>query len=378
MTKSRLSFIDLTRGMAMLVMIEVHVVNSMMDTALRSHGWFHFVNFINGMVAPSFIFISGFSFMLACQVKLESFRRFKYDFWKQAGRILLIWFTGYMLHIPFFSLYKCQNSTNWVHWIRFFSVDVLQCIATGLLVIFILRLVIKSDRIFIAAVTLLGLAAVLPAPYIYTIEFERFMPFFLAAYLSPVYFTLFPVFPWFGFMAFGALSAWVFMKFREQGREAVYMKRALIAGALLTLVCLPLMFYLKDYVKLFTDIRPSILFFAGRLGFLYVILAASYYYCALRGEPSGIILYPSRESLAVYFMHLQVLYREVLPGGRSLVTMFPNTLGFGTCLLISLAIILAMLPMARAWNHWKNAYRYFGRIAVFTMITGGAVIFLLR
>ena len=378
MTKTRLSFIDLMRGMAMLVMIEVHVVNSMMDTALRSTGWFQAVNFVNGMVAPSFIFISGFAFMLAAQVKLESFRQFKYDFWKQLGRIMLIWFAGYLLHIPFFSLYKCQNKATWVHWIKFFSVDVLQCIALGIVVIFILRLVIKSDRVFLVIVALLGLAAVLPAPYIYTIEFERFLPFYLAAYLTPVYFTLFPVFPWFGFMACGVLSAWIFMKFRENGTESIYMKRVLIAGALLSLACLPLMFYLKDYVKLFTDVRPNILFFMGRLGVLYLILAACYYYCRLRGEPSGVILYPSRESLAVYFMHLQVLHREVLPGGKSLITMYPNTLGFATCLMISAAVILVMLPMARVWNQWKTTYEYFGRIAVWTMITIGAVVFMLR
>lgn len=378
MAKARLSFVDLMRGMAMLVMIEVHVVNSMMDTALRSTGWFQVVNFVNGMVAPSFIFISGFAFMLAAQVKLESFRQFKYDFWKQLGRIMLIWFTGYMLHIPFFSLYKCQNNTTWVHWIKFFSVDVLQCIALGLLVIFILRLVIKNDRVFIIMVTILGFGAVLPAPWIYGIEFERFMPFYLAAYIRPAFFTLFPVFPWFGFMAAGILSAWVFMKFRNKGTEAVYMKRALIAGVLLTVICIPLMFYLKDYMKLFTDVKPNILFFLGRLGVLYLILSACYYYCILRGEPSGVILYPSRESLAVYFMHLQVLHREVLAGGKSLVTMYPNVLGFGTCLLVTLGIIALMLPMARVWNYWKTGYEYFGRIAVWTMITAGAVIFLLR
>src|SRR5208337_2479961 len=105
MAKSRLSFVDLMRGLAMLVMIEVHIVNSIMNNALRSSGWFQYVNFINGLVAPVFIFISGFAFMLASQVKLEAFRQFKYDFWKQLGRIILIWFTGYMLHIPYLSRY---------------------------------------------------------------------------------------------------------------------------------------------------------------------------------------------------------------------------------------------------------------------------------
>ncbi len=377
MTKKRLSFIDLMRGMAMLVMIEVHVVNSMMDTSLRSTGWFQAVNFINGMVAPSFIFISGFSFMLAAQVKLELFRQYKYDFWKQPGRILLIWSSGYLLHIPFFSLNKCMNNTTQELLLKFISVDVLQCIAFGLTVIFILRLAVKNNRVFIVIVTILGLAAVIPAPYIYSVDFGQYLPPFLAAYITPAYFTVFPVFPWFGFMAFGVLSAWIFMGCGDDGAEQNCMKHALIAGALLSLVCLPLMFYLKDYAGLFTDVRPNPLFFLSRMGILYIILAACYYYCRWRDGLSGIILYPSRESLAVYFMHLQVLHRRVLPGGRSLITMFPNTLGFGTCLLITAGIILLMLPMARVWNYWKTRYKYFGRIALCTMIAAGTVIFVL-
>jgi hypothetical protein len=315
--------------------------------------------------------------MLASRAKLESFRRLKYDFWKQLGRIMLIWFAGYMLHIPFFSLTKCREQATWVQWIKFLSVDVLQCIALGLLVIFILRLAVKSERGFIVIVSVLGLAAVIPAQYIYTIEFERFLPFYFAAYLTPVYFTIFPVFPFFGFMACGVLSARVFMKFQDDGKEKLFMKRILIAGTLLAVVSIPVMFYLKDGLKLFTDVRPNILFFLGRMGLLFVILSACYYYCMFRGKISGIILYPSRESLAVYFMHIQVLHRKVLPGGKSLITMYPNVLGFGTCLLITAGIILLLLPMAIAWNYLKTKYEYIGRIAVFTMIAAGAGIFLL-
>ncbi len=377
MKKTRLNFVDLMRGLAMLVMIEVHVVNSLMQTALRDAPWFHLINFINGLVAPSFIFISGFAFMLASQAKLESFRAFKYDFWKQIGRIMLIWFLGYMLHIPFFSFYKCTHVATWDHWLKFFSIDVLQCIAFGLLLIFILRLAIKSDRAFLGTIIALGLLAVLPAPLVYRIDFLKYMPFYLATYLTPIYYTNFPLFPWFGFMAAGILSAWFFMKARNNGTDSAFMKRLLIAAALLAVIGIPLMFFLKDYLHLFTDVRPNFFFFAGRLGCILLILTGCYYYCNRKEEISPIILYPSRESLAVYFLHLQILHREFWHG-RSIMQIFPNTLGFGTCLLIALGIILLMLPTARVWNYFKTKYEYFGRIAVWSMIGIGAIIFMLR
>ncbi len=361
----------------MLVMVEVHVVNSMMNTGLRDTGWFNYINFINGLVAPSFIFISGFAFMLAAQVKLESFRKLRYDFWKQFGRIILIWFTGYLLHIPFFSIYKCTNIATRDHWLRFFSIDVLQCIALGLLVVFVLRLAVRSDRAFLFIVTIIGLAAVIPAPWYYVINFERFMPFYIAAYFTPVYYTNFPLFPWFGFMAAGILCAWFFSKARESGNTEIYIKKLLITGILLTVISLPMMFYLKDNLHLFTDVRPNILFFTARLGCVFLILSFCYYYCEKRGEPSAVILYPSRESLAVYFMHLQFLHREVW-WGKSLIQVYPNTLGFGTCLLVSAGIILLMLPLARVWNYFKTNYEYFGRIAVWSMIVIGGIVFMLR
>ena len=56
MKNIRLNFVDLMRGLAMIVMVEVHVVNSMMDPVFRNEAWFNYINFLNGMVAPVFIF----------------------------------------------------------------------------------------------------------------------------------------------------------------------------------------------------------------------------------------------------------------------------------------------------------------------------------
>lgn len=377
MGKPRLNFVDLMRGLVMLVMIEVHVVNSMMNPIFRNETWFGYINFLNGLVAPGFIFISGFAFMLASNSKIGEFRSFKYAFWKQTGRIMLIWFLGYMLHIPFFSMFECINKATSDHWMKFLGVDVLQCIAIGLLLIFILRIVIRNDKAFISVILGLGLAAVIPSAKIYDIDFQQYIPLFIAMYLTPVYYTNFPLFPWFGFMASGVLTAWLFMKSSESGTELLFIKRILISGILIAVICLPLMFYLKDNLHIIQDVRPDILFFAGRLGFVFMILGSCYYYCTWREKISPVILYPSRESLAVYFMHLQILHRK-LWRGKSLITVGNNGLDFGTCIAISAGIIIVMLPAAWIWNYYKTKYKYFGRIAVAVMFTAGGIVFMLR
>jgi uncharacterized membrane protein len=143
---SRLAFIDLLRGWALLVMIEVHVFNGFLLPHFRATSWFHVLNFINGLVAPSFIFISGFVFLLASQKKLESFRTFGLTFWKQLGRIGLIWIVGYSLHLPFFSFHRAITEATEAQWLSFYQSDVLHCIAFGLLILFFSRLLIRNDR----------------------------------------------------------------------------------------------------------------------------------------------------------------------------------------------------------------------------------------
>src|SRR6185436_1734934 len=58
--RERVAWLDLFRGAAVLVMIETHVVNTFLAAALRENGWFALLNYVNGLVAPSFLFIAGF------------------------------------------------------------------------------------------------------------------------------------------------------------------------------------------------------------------------------------------------------------------------------------------------------------------------------
>ncbi len=100
---SRLVFIDWLRGFSILFMIETHVFNSLLKPFLKEEGWFHLLNFFNGLVAPSFLFVSGWAFVVASTRKLEDLHQFGPAFWQQLKRIGLIWILGYALHLPGFA-----------------------------------------------------------------------------------------------------------------------------------------------------------------------------------------------------------------------------------------------------------------------------------
>ena len=87
---SRLLFLDWLRAWALLVMIETHVFNAFLANSLRQSGWFQALNFINGLVAPSFLFVSGFVFLVAAQKRVEELRSFGKPLRKQLGRIGMV------------------------------------------------------------------------------------------------------------------------------------------------------------------------------------------------------------------------------------------------------------------------------------------------
>ena len=135
---SRLHFIDLLRGIAVIVMVEVHVFNAFLQTQYRTTEWFSVLNYINGLVAPSFVFMAGFVFMVASQRKLDEFRAYGKAFWRQIWRIFLILCVGYFLHLPYFSFHRVITETTEAGWLKFYQADVLHCIAVGLFILFLL------------------------------------------------------------------------------------------------------------------------------------------------------------------------------------------------------------------------------------------------
>lgn len=372
----RLLFADLLRGLAMIVMIEVHAVNALMHPVYREAPWFAFVDFINGLVAPVFLFVSGFAFLLGTQPHLDALRAWAPLFWKILGRIGLIWLIGYLLHIPFFSLRAWRQYATPEQWLQFFSIDVLQCIACGLLLILILRLIISSDRLFSLSIALLGCAAVLPAAWLYRIDLSPLLPVGFAVYLNPVGSTLFPLLPWFGFMAAGVLVSRFFLEAQAWGSTDRYVRGLLQTGLILALAGLPLFFFLKDRLGVIVDERPHILFFAIRLGCVLVLFALCSMYCRGRDRLSPLLIAPSRETLMVYFVHLQVLYRPVWEG-QSLVGLAAQRFSFTASLLLAAGLILVMLVLARAWHIWKQSHGHAARNALAATIAGGAILFLL-
>ncbi len=357
MSQRRLGYIDQFRGLATIFMIETHVLNALLLTSLRGDFTFKAVDFLNGLVAPSFLFVAGFSFTLALSRKGDAYRKFSPELIRHLRRLLFIWAVGYILHIPFFSLRKSLYQTSPASLLAFTAVDILQCIAATLFLLHILRVLVKDDKKFNMILYSLFILVILAAPLAGSIDFTNSLPLWLAQYFNRMHGSLFPIFPWSSFLIGGTIASQFIMSHSGTavtGRmENAALKKilrtgvgALAVGVLFTAV--EKHFNVEPH---FADYSPS--WFVLRFGMLLLILyAVSRYEERRKLEFSAVKLF-GRESFFVYAVHLVIVYGSFarLP---SLAELLGPRLGYAGCFGIFVLLTMVMYFVAMGWSGLKR------------------------
>jgi len=351
MSQSRYLYIDLLRAWAMTIMIEVHVVNAFMQPFLREGPWFAALNFINGLVAPSFIFISGFAFVISVRGKEEDLRNFGKTFRKRLKRIFLIFVVGYLIHVPYYSFRNIIKYASPEEMERFYNVDVLQCTGAGLLILLFLRIIIKKDRAFQVFVSMLACFVAAISPFVWNFDFAKIFPVPIACYFNEVHGSFFPMFPWSAFLFSGASFAMFILNAEKNGTIGHFMKRIMQLSIPLAIILLAIVGYLC-YMPWY-NIKPSPLFFAQRLFTVIMLVSLFWYYQRYKDSGDSWFLSIGRESLLVYWLHLQIIYRH-LWDNKSLENIFGGKLLFSESIAFSLLLILLMFIVAFIWNKIKS------------------------
>ena len=374
-TKSRALFIDILRGLAILVMVEVHVFNELLNPSIKSQSWFSIVNFINGLVAPSFLFVSGLVFVLSLQKGTDDLRKFGKTFWKKLSRIGLILLAGYSLHPPFFSVQKLMNNWTPVVIKQLFIVDILQCIGIGLLILLFARIIFSNDKLFYVFITIVLLVVLLISPVFWKIDFNNFLPIPLASYFNTMNGSLFPIFPWFNFLFAGALVSKFYINAINQNDEKGFIQKITIIGiGFLILGDLLLRIAIPNNVEV---IQTHPVFFAERLGAVFIILGCCWYYVQRKENYTSFILNVSRESLFIYWLHLQVIFGRFF-NGKSMANLYGGQFNIFWCVLITVAICTLMVYVAKFWGWTKIKYPHLSKKIVFGFIAGCIIIFLIN
>ncbi len=353
-------------------MFEVHYFNVLLKPELQKTEWFSNLTFINGLVAPSFLFISGFAFILSTQRNLDELRTFGSKFWKKIARIAMIFLAGYSLHIPFLSIRLIHERANQDMMLAAYNVDILQCIAAGLLFIFIARLIFKSDKNYNIFLIISFFFVVLISPLVWQINFTNYVHPFIADYFNAASGSYFPLFPWLGFLIAGAIICPYYLEAREKGEEKKFMYMIGIIGLVLAFAG---HFFLSDiFQSSHLIIKPHPIFFIQRLGYVLFLLGLCWFYAEVRQTKTTFVMDIGRESLLVYWLHLQVLYRHVL-NGNNVASIYGGTFNVWQAAIFTFALAIAMIITAKIWGEIKKRYRDFSSRLALTVFVVSIVIF---
>lgn len=361
----RLAFIDALRGLAVLWMIETHVVNACLAPGYREHWLFGFLTLTNGFVAVGFLFFAGAGFWLAAERKAGEFRRLGPPLWIYLRRLALIFAVGYYLHLPSYSYRKLLTLPP-DKWMKLFRVDILQVIALSSLVALILLLLVKRKTIVAGICGGLAAMVFLAAPMVLAWNSFAVLPPSVAAYFAPQPLVEFSLFPWSGYFLAGVALTALFTQSTDKPRLARWF---IWAGLGVCLLAFTLKLTGAPYPGDTHWWRSAPSHSLFRTSGVLILFALFYFRDQrLTASRTGRFLQRSgQESLFIYFWHLFIVYGSIFSTGlgrSSGVRWSPLE-----CALITAVIVAVMYWTASMWHSFKTAQPKAATWTVFSLVT---------
>ncbi|HDR05459.1 MAG TPA: DUF1624 domain-containing protein [Candidatus Marinimicrobia bacterium] len=219
----RIATPDLLRGLAVLFMVQVHVMELLVREELYHGFWGKLSLFLGGVpAAPLFMVLMGW--FLAWRQKSSS---------AMALRGLKLFMGGILLNIGLNAtlLYRIWITKEYAYldpWAYIFGADILPFAGLALLTIAALKSILKENGWLWIAVGLL-VAAV--SPWVSNL-FGSVLPDYLAAFLgSELFWSYFPLFPWLLYPLTGYGAMLLSQKFSFRSSKSLWLLPVLFLGA---------------------------------------------------------------------------------------------------------------------------------------------------
>ena len=375
-TGDRIFFIDLLRGIAVVVMVMGHSIDSVLTAQVRTTELFRLYDFLRGFTAPVFLFVSGLAFNVATLKRWDEYRRFGPLLTWRLLRILFLFIIGYALHMPFFSFDKILHHTTEAGYSQFFQADVLHCVAATLLLLHALMFLSPSQHRFAIFTAIAGTVLIVAAPAVWRLDFAHIFSPVIAPYLNRQEVTIFPLFPYGAYLLAGVATGHYYLRLKGAGSESRFPSMIMSIGALigttsLLLDLLPLtVFPVHDFWKA----NPAI--FAFRLSVVFMITAATF---GLRDLPDQVVknvVVLGQYSLFVYTFHILVVYGSAMNSG--LAQVIGQSLSFVQSAGVGFLVLLFVLCVVRTWKSLQTRHREPTRYLQAALASSLLLLFLIR
>ncbi|WP_084647708.1 heparan-alpha-glucosaminide N-acetyltransferase domain-containing protein [Gelidibacter mesophilus] len=303
MKANRLYFIDAVRAFAILMMLQGHFVDTLLNPIYRDDSYPAYTvwSYFRGITAPTFFTISGLVFLyllLKAHAKGSDKQRLR----KGATRGAMLIVIGYALRIPFFSWLKGSFDTY------FLVIDVLQCIGLSLLLLIGLYLLCRRNSYVLSVVLLsIGCLIFITEPLYRDLTLEN-VPLVFSNYLSKANGSVFTMLPWFGYVAFGGFFATLFYR----NSQKKYFKQITVT-AFFVLGSLLLFYSTVILQKLFDFTNIELFERSANYNYLFlrlgnVLLYFAFFYMLERFMKQSIVTRIGESTLNIYIVHFIIIY----------------------------------------------------------------------
>jgi len=295
----RLAFIDWTRGLAAVIMIQGHTFDSFTRADLRPKSAFMLSQFLGGMPPAIFLFLTGITFAFL----MDSQDRKGGTGWQKVvgalKRSRYLFLIAFLFRIQLFVTGFPTSPAS-----ELLKVDILNSMGFAMLVFAPMAVFTTKERIRLC--TVLGLVIAGLAPVVSMIDGSS-VPWLIRSYLFPSY-NYFGFFPWASFLAFGMVAGSVIrtIKHEDLGRAMLWF---LAVGTGLALVAhqfgnLPYTIYAKSDFWLNS---PALIMI--KLGVVLAMLALAWLWVNLAAPQRwSLFRQLGTTSLIVYWVHIELVY----------------------------------------------------------------------
>ena len=349
-SSNRLTFLDWSRGLAVVVMLQGHVFHSFNKSDLRSDGPFMLSQFLGGIGPAVFLVLTGITlaFMMHRSERqgLGPMRR-----WKIASRR-----AAYLFSLAFlFRLQLWLFAYPQSPWTDLLKVDILNCMGFAIALMSVMAIFTTADRVRLCAG--LGAAIATLAPIISSINWT-WLPPQIAAYIVPSY-QYFAFFPWAAFIAFGlSIGSALRLASPEQTHRMMQWGTLLGIGLILGgqyFSNLPFSIYPKS--EFWLD-SPGLIVI--KLGVVLLIMAFAFLWTEyVVGNSWSWIRQLGTTSLLVYWVHIELVYGRWFGAQK-------ETLSNRECGISAAIVIALMLGISVLRTNWRTV-----RAAFVPLLTSG-------
>jgi uncharacterized membrane protein len=345
--ENRLVYIDALRSFAILMMLQGHFISALLSDKFKtkSNNFYLIWEYFRGITAPTFFTITGFIFMLLLLKHHEkgwNNPRIKKGI--RRGLKLIVW--GYILRFSFgvFLGYTHQS---------FFYTDVLHIIGLSIILLCFLYLLLYqyNSKIFNYSLLFITVFSFLFERYYNEVSIS-FLPNVISHYFTKANGAVFSLFPWFGYVSFGAFLVPLFNTHKEH--KNFYKNSPVMLfgfGLFLLFLSSPILLAIGNITKIeIFSISGDYNYLFSRLGDVLIIF--SFFLCLRNYLKHPLFIKIGKVTLSIYIVHHIILYGSWFHTG--LTRWFYNSLNFPEAILSVFAFVIIVCFLVLNYRDYMN------------------------